>query len=197
MDAAGDLDHLADHQRVGVQPPGDVDVDLQLAEVLAGLGVYRVPVDPPQARRRLAALCGAADAAFLLVKTRSGALGSLEATRLATGAQDEFRFEVHGTRGALRFNLMDPNWLEVYDATDRDAGWTRLPTVQRYPGSGGLVAPKASIGWVRAHVACLHHFLAAVAEGRPAEPGLDTGARVQHIMDAAYRSAETGAWVSV
>lgn len=144
----------------------------------------RVPVD-------------ADDAAFLLVRTASGALGSIEATRLATGAQDELRFEIHGTAGALRFNLMDPNWLDVYDRSQVDPGWRRLPTALSYPGSGGFLPAKASIGWARAHVACLHNFLCAVARGGAAQPGLEVGADVQEIMDAAYRSAEGRRWVAL
>ncbi len=137
------------------------------------------------------------DAAFMLVRTTGGALGSIEATKIATGAEDELRFEIHGTKGAMRFNLMEPNWLETYDPADANAGWKRIATLRRYPGPRGLIAPKASIGWDRAHIASLHNFLSAIAAGRPAEPGLETGARVQEIMDAAYRSAEAGSWVSV
>jgi len=136
----------------------------------------------------------AEDAACVLVRTASGALGSIEASKIATGTEDDLRFEIHGTKGAMRFDLMQPNWLEVYDVRDADAGWKKIATVQRYPGPGGFMAPKASIGWVRAHVACLHNFLAAAAEERPAEPGLETGARIQEIIDAAYRSAKTGKW---
>ena len=136
----------------------------------------------------------AEDAACMLMRTASGALGTIEATKIATGAEDELRFEIHGTKGAMRFDLMKPNWLEVYDAADEDAGWKKIATVQRYAGPSGFMTPKASIGWVRAHVACLHNFLSAIAAGRPAEPGLETGVRVQEIMGAAYRSAESGSW---
>lgn len=139
----------------------------------------------------------AEDAACMLVKTASGALGTIEASKIATGAEDELRFEIHGTKGAMRFDLMQPNWLEVYDAADADAGWKKIATVQRYAEPRGFMTPKASIGWVRAHVACLHNFLSAIADGCPAEPGIETGARVQEIMDAAYRSAESGSWVGI
>jgi predicted dehydrogenase len=51
------------------------------------------------------------DLAQLLVKMASGSQGIIEASRLATGSEDELRFEIHGTDGALSFNLMEPNWL--------------------------------------------------------------------------------------
>src|SRR5690606_10035308 len=55
------------------------------------------------------------DLALMLVRTRDGALGSVEASKIATGTNDELRVEIHGEKGALRFNLMDPNWLELYE----------------------------------------------------------------------------------
>ena len=138
------------------------------------------------------------DMALMLVRTQSGALGSIEATKIASGTQDELRFEIHGTRGAMRFNGMDADWLEVYDLTAKDQGWKRVDCVQKYPDpANGFPTPKARVGWIRSHCACLANFLFAVAEGRKAEPGIETGARVQEIMDAAYRSAESGAWVGV
>ena len=136
------------------------------------------------------------DLALMLVRTRAGALGVIEATKIASGTQDELRFEIHGTRGAMRFNGMDADWLEVYDLTDEDQGWKHIDCVQRYPEpASGFPAPKARIGWIRSHCACLANFIYAIVEDRAAEPGLEIGARVQEIMDAAYESAETGCWV--
>ena len=54
----------------------------------------------------------------------------------------------------------------------------------------GFPVPRPAIGWLRSHVACLANFLQAVAEGRPAEPGLEQGIYVQHLMDCLRRSAD-------
>ncbi|MGI6459190.1 MAG: Gfo/Idh/MocA family protein [Candidatus Hydrogenedentales bacterium] len=146
----------------------------------------------------------AEDNVVLLARTRSGALGTIEATKLATGTEDELRFELHGSRGAIRFNLMDPHHLEIYDAAAPDKplggrrGWTRLDTGQRYaPPGGGFPSPKASIGWMRSHMACLANFLYCVAANRPAEPGLEQGIYIQKLIDAVRRSARTSAWVEL
>jgi len=143
------------------------------------------------------------DHALLFLRARSGALGTVEASKLATGAEDEVRVELHGTRGAIRFNLMEPNWLEAYDATapdqplGGDRGWKKLATVGRYPAPGGWPGPKFSVGWMRSHVGCLHHFLSAIANGTKAEPGLEVGARIQEIMDAAHESDRARGWVKL
>jgi len=158
-----------------------------------------LPGDPAQKRP-----VDTEDAVMLLARMRSGALGTLEATKLATGSEDELRLEIHGARGALRFNGMEPHYLEWHDAGAPEQplgglrGWTRIHAGQRYPSPAtGFPAPKAAIGWVRSHAACLANFLQAVAEGRPAEPGLEQGIRVQHLMECVRRSAREKRWVEV
>jgi len=144
------------------------------------------------------------DCVTAMARMKSGALGTIEATKLATGTEDEHRLEIHGSRGALRFNGMDPHHLEFHDATAADRplggmrGFTRIATGQRYePPANGFPSPKAAFGWIRTHTACLANFLEAVAEGRPADPGLEQGIRIQHLMDCTARSAAEGRWVPV
>lgn len=71
---------------------------------------------------------------------------------------------------------------------------TRIDCGQRYAAPAGFPAPKVSIGWLRAHVQCLYEFMAAVHEGRPGEPDLAQGIRVQDLMETVRRSAASGAW---
>ena len=144
----------------------------------------------------------AEDCVSILARTHSGALGTLEATKLATGSEDELRLEIYGTRGALRFNGMNPHHLEFHDATAADQpqgglrGWHRIDTGQRYPSpAGNFPSPKAAMGWIRTHAACLANFLQAVADRRAAEPGLQQGIRVQHLMECVRRSANERCWV--
>ncbi len=142
------------------------------------------------------------DAVYLLAEMADGSMGTLEASKIATGSQDELRLEIHGECGALRFNLMDPNWLYFYDNTlpeqalGGDRGYTQIECVQRYPGPGGAFpAPKASLGWLRGHVHSLYHFLDCVAREKPASPSFADAAYIQKIMARAYQSAQSGQWV--
>ena len=154
------------------------------------------------------------DAAYLTVRTRSGAVGTttlsarpgavgtIEASRVSTGANDGLRFEIHGTKGALRFNLMEPSWLEAYDNTLPEAplggskGFTRIECANRYPGAR-LPSAKAPVGWERAHMECLGAFLKSIAEDREPSPSAEDGFAVQRVMDAALRSADAGRWVEL
>jgi predicted dehydrogenase len=136
----------------------------------------------------------AEDAVVMIVRAANGALGQVEASKIATGAMDELSIEINGTKGALRFNLMQPNYLWVYDQTlaPDQRGWRALETVQAYPAPAAFPPPKVGIGWLRAHAACLHNFLSAVAEGRPVEPGLEVGVQLQHLMADGYDLARSG-----
>jgi len=172
-----------------------------IASVMAAAQIayaHRPALNDPAARLPV----DAEDCVTCLARLPSGALGTIEATKIATGMEDELRFEIHGTRGALRFNLMDPNRLEWHDAAAPDRplgglrGWNRIEAGQRYePPATTFPNPKATIGWVRGHVACLANFLQAVAEGRPTQPDLMQGVRVQHLMECLRRSAAEHRWV--
>ena len=144
------------------------------------------------------------DAAYIIAQMRNGAKGTIHVSKLATGSNDEFLVEIFGEKGALRFNLMDPNWVWFYDHTAPDAGlggykgFTKIESVQRYmlPG-GSFPSPKLSGGWLRAHVHSLYSFLSCVYEARSCEPDLRDGAYIQHVMQAAYDSDKSGAWIHI
>jgi len=144
------------------------------------------------------------DAAVMLLRSADGAIGSVEASKIATGTEDELRFEIHGRHGAMRFNLMQPNYLEVYDLRRADGdyggdrGWQRIASVQRYPAPGGkFPGPKFSLGWIRSHVHSLYSFLAAIAEGTEARPSLKEGTHLQRVLEAVRDSADRRAWVDL
>ncbi len=142
------------------------------------------------------------DAAWFQTKMASGALGTVEVSRFATGTLDDLNLRIEGSRGALKFSLMDANWLYYFDATRKggayggDAGWQRLETVQHYPDA--VIPPARSIvGWPRAHAENQYQFLQAVTNGTKPSPGLIDGVRAQLVMDAVYESARAGRWESV
>ena len=108
----------------------------------------------------------AEDCVAALAAMQSGALGTIEATKLATGAEDEIRLEIHGSRGAIKFNGMEPHHLGWHDATAADEplgglrGWNRIDTGGRHlPPATRFPTPKAATGWIESHVACLANFL--------------------------------------
>ena len=144
------------------------------------------------------------EAFYMLCRLPEGGCGTIVASKVHTGTNDDLAIEIYGERGALKYSLMDPNWLYFYDNTTPDApiggerGFTRIECVGRYEAPGGVFpSPKAPAGWLRAHSTSYMKFLSAVDRGERFSPDFDQGARVQRIMEAAYRSAELGRFVDV
>lgn len=171
------------------------------AEVQAQLQTF-IP-ERPDPRTGEAGIVDVDDVAIVQARMVSGALGVVEASRLATGTQDDLRLEIHGSRGALAFKLMDPNFLDVYDNTRPEAplggtrGTQRLESVARYPKPYAFGATKNPIGWPQFHVHCLSDFIGAVARGELGRPNFDDGLAANRLVDACQRSAAQRAWVAV
>jgi predicted dehydrogenase len=142
------------------------------------------------------------DIALLHVRLADGTPGTVEASRLGTGLTNELEFEIFGDQGSVRFNAMDPNWLQIYDVRDSDQpmggrrGFRKVETVQRFEGQK---APDWSMApdFVRTHTECQYQFLKAVQEGRSPVPSLADGFHIQAVLAAAQRSAAEGRWVTL
>ena len=140
----------------------------------------------------------APEAFYMITKNENGACGTLIASKLATGMNDDIRFLIHGTKGALSFSLMNPNYLGFYDATAQGgnyggfSGFTQIECVGRYPKpAGAFPSPKAATGWLRGHLMSMYHFLNAVYEGKQNAPSFADACYIQKVMQAAMEAADT------
>ncbi len=146
-----------------------------------------------------------ADEAFYMTcKLKCGAIGTITASKLVQGANDDLSFAIHGEKGSIKFSLMDPNFLYFYDATDKsgalggECGYKAIECVGRFPAPGGTFpAPKAPTDWLRGHVGGVYSFLNSVVTGIPSAPTFADGAHVQKIMEAAYLSSQKHCEVSL
>ncbi|MFN4242623.1 MAG: Gfo/Idh/MocA family protein [Tepidisphaerales bacterium] len=93
------------------------------------------------------------DVMLFFGKMKSGAVVSVEATRFSTGYQNKNGLEVHGDKGAVRFNFEDMNVLDFYDATlpRKVQGWTRIMVTH------GGDHPYAHAWWPDAHIIGYEH----------------------------------------
>ncbi len=144
------------------------------------------------------------EAFYMIAELEGGAAGTIEASKLAIGTNDNFTLEIYGERGALRFDLMEPNWLWFYDSSKPagelggESGFVKIECCGRYPAPGGIFpGVKAPIGWLRGHIGSMYAFLDAVHNGKKPDPDFEHGAYVQKIMEAAYRSDELGRAVEI
>ncbi|MBR4236060.1 MAG: Gfo/Idh/MocA family oxidoreductase [Clostridia bacterium] len=139
------------------------------------------------------------DHAVMTLRLASGAVGFCEASKIATGTNDELTFEVCGTKGALRFDLMEPGWLWFFNNTLPEApyggerGFKRIECLGRYPfPSGSFPPPKNAVGWERGHIHSYYSFLDCVAHDKQPLCGIEDAYRLAALMEAARFSAQTG-----
>lgn len=146
------------------------------------------------------------EAFYITAKLPGGAIGTIEATKLASGANSDLSVEIYGERGALRYSLMQPNFLEFYDETKPgggyggERGFTSIECVQRYPAPGdSFPGPKSPVGWLRLHMHSVYMYLKGIYDGKLSElsPDFYDGAAVQKIMEKAFLSDQSGRWEEV
>lgn len=126
------------------------------------------------------------DAAFMAVRMQCGAVGTIEATKLATGVSDSLRFEIHGTKGAVRFDTAEPNTLWFFDGDFYKA----VDTMQKYPAPCSFQNAKNNAGGLRAHIHAYFEFVNAVDRGKRFYPDFEDGAYIQRIIEQAYNDAK-------
>lgn len=143
------------------------------------------------------------DAMLFLARFRGGAVGSFEATRLATGNKNGNQIEINGEKGSLYFNFERMNELLFFDATQPKhlQGWTDILATS--PGSH----PYFYAWWPDAHIIGYEHTFINMAadifrmlgDKKPEVPMPDFADALvtQQVLDAALLSAAKKQWVKV
>jgi len=118
------------------------------------------------------------DTAIIEMQFAGGGIGICHASRWATGHANSLKVEVHGTEGAVAFDLDHD-----YHAIDLCLGaaihsntWTHeklKPTPTNYA-----------------------RFITAIETGKQDQPDMLRGAQIQSYLDACQTSAESGAWTT-
>jgi len=133
------------------------------------------------------------------LRMSSGARVVLEASRVAVGEQNNYGFEIHGTRGAVFWDFRRMGELGVSRGDSYQD--QSVSTVFVGPADGEYAAFQPGAATAMSYddlkVIEAYHFVRSIAEGRPYGTTLDDAVRSAVALDAMTRSVETGAWVKV
>jgi predicted dehydrogenase len=136
------------------------------------------------------------DAYTASVELENGAIGTVEASRFATGRKNDHALEIEGSKGSLTYDHERLNELEVL--RDRNRGYeTVLVTDGSDPYVEPWWPPGHVIGWEHTFVHENYEFLTALEAGEQYRPSFERGLDVQRVLDAVERSDERGEWVAV
>ncbi|WRZ94716.1 Gfo/Idh/MocA family oxidoreductase [Streptomyces sp. NBC_01007] len=134
-----------------------------------------------------------------LLRFVSGARGVLEACRVSVGEQNNYGFEIHGTKGAVFWDFRRMGELGVSRGTTYQD--QPVSTVYVGPGAGDYAAfqPGAanSMGYDDLKVVEAHTFLRSIADSRPYGATPVDAVRSATALDAMARSASSGTWVTI
>ncbi|SFT77781.1 Gfo/Idh/MocA family protein [Arthrobacter sp. ov118] len=132
------------------------------------------------------------DAAWATLALASGAIASVEVSRVATGQKNSLKLEIYGDKGSLLFDLENLNELGFLDATVpvREQGFRRIlvnepehPYLEAWWPQGHI------IGWEHTFTHQIRDFLTAISTREAPSPSFEDGLNVQRILAAVEESA--------
>ena len=143
------------------------------------------------------------DCVLFLARFKGGAVGSFEATRLATGHENNNNIEINGEQGSLRFGFEDMNVLWFYDNEDdaATAGWRRIMCTSAgdHPYAGAWWPGGHIIGYEHTFVNMAADIMAVLGGEEPIVPLPDfaDAYETQRVLEAATLAAKHRAAVKI
>lgn len=137
------------------------------------------------------------DAALFTAKFKGGAVATFEATRLSTGDKNGNKIEIHGEKGAIKFNFERMTELEWFDATlpEKLQGWSTINV-----SNGDAGHPYAHAWWPTAHSIGYEHgfvnqasdMILALSRKKPVVPLPDfaDAYETQRVLEAVTQCAK-------
>jgi predicted dehydrogenase len=138
------------------------------------------------------------DAFVATARFECGAVGTLEASRFASGHKNAFRWEINGSKGSLSFDLERLNELEVCEGT---SGFrTRLVSEAGDPFWKWWWPHGHMIGWEHTFIHEIDHLFGAIAGRNSIAPHgatFEDGYRAAEVCDAIIKSALSGTSIPI
>jgi len=134
------------------------------------------------------------DAVLFLARFSGGAIGSFEATRLATGNKNRNQIEVNGELGSIKFDFERMNELQWWDNTAPKAlqGWTTIMCTEGvHPYAGNYWPPAHLIGYEQGFVSMAADIAMVLGGSKPVVPlpDFEDALKTQCVLEAAVMSA--------
>ncbi len=138
------------------------------------------------------------DYAGALVEFEHGARGTFEVCRVIQGSKCQMAFEIHGTKGAVRWDFERMNELQLYSVDGPHDGFVTLQSGPAYPGHAHFnPGPAVGLGYDDLKAIETFHFLQSIAAGRQGEPGFGEALAVARVLSAIERSWSSERWETI
>jgi predicted dehydrogenase len=129
----------------------------------------------------------------------AGAMGTLEASRVAVGPRASYAIEIYGTEGSVKWDFESMN--EIHLAIGRKGLHLGYQRVMVAPGFGDFdhFQPGAGTGMSYDDLKVIEakKFLEAFVGGQALNSNINDAVAAARVVSAAEASAESGAWVAL
>ena len=140
------------------------------------------------------------DQAQIMIEFENGVSGHIHASRIATGRKMGYAYEIHGSKGMIRFDGEDQNTLHLYlrEGDSADQGFRRILTGPDHPDYLPFCqGPGHGTGYQDQIIIEAKDFLTAIETKTNIWPTFAEGMEVNRIVKAAIDSSNKRAWVNV
>ncbi len=140
------------------------------------------------------------DQAQIMCRFNNGAQGHLFFSRIATGRKMGYAYEIHGTKGAIRFDQEDQNSIQLYlmEGPESERGFRKILTGPSHPDYLPFCqGPGHGTGYQDQIIIEARDFLRAIKTKNNIWPTFQEGMEVNQIVEAAHDSSLKRAWVNV
>jgi len=115
---------------------------------------------------------------LLLEEGKTGAIGTLVASRISSGAGDHLSLEIRGHRGSLQFSTHQPDFYKTYLPEE---GWRIHHVLNNYKPFSDFPGKSAPSGWIRALIHNQYLFFME-KQKNSFLPNLSHGILVQRLL---------------
>jgi len=140
------------------------------------------------------------DQAQMMVRFENGVAGHLFFSRIATGRKMGYAYEIHGTKGAIRFDQEDQNalWLYLAEGPEAERGFRKILTGPEHPDYLPFCqGPGHGTGYQDQIIIEARDFLHAIHTGEAVWPTFREGLEVSRVAAAARASSAARAWQTI
>ncbi|WP_163835405.1 Gfo/Idh/MocA family protein [Spartinivicinus ruber] len=140
------------------------------------------------------------DQAHMLVRFTSGAIGTIESSRIACGRKMGLTYEVTGTKGSIVFDQERLSELKLYtnnDPTNRQGFRTILVGPEHPDYAAFCVASGHGLGYNDQKIVEVRDLVEGICTDKPMWPDFRAAYEVNKVLDAAELSYKEGRWIKI
>lgn len=140
------------------------------------------------------------DLNYVLIRYKNGRIGTMYASRIATGHDCRLGYEVHGSKGSISYTVNRINELEVF-IEDSDKPMRGFKTLSPNTAHGDYknysIYDDMGISYGDVMGIQAQDFLHAIANGGAVETDIAYGYYIDRVMDAMVKSIQERRWVKI